>query len=57
MWTGTRPGHHGFVGKAGESEQAGCLVSSAPERLVHTGKLSSSEKPQFIHQEQPDLEI
>lgn len=57
MWTGSRPGHHGFVGKAGESEQAGCLVSSAPERLVHTGKLSSSEKPQFIHQEQPDLEI
>lgn len=42
-------------GKAGEPEQTGWLVSSAPEHPGHTGKLSSSENPQFIHQEHPDL--
>lgn len=40
--------------KAGKSEQADCLVSSVPQHLGHTGKLSSSEKPQFSHQEHPD---
>lgn len=42
-------------GKAGEPEQTGWLVSSAPEHPGHTGKLSSSENPQFIHQEHADL--
>jgi hypothetical protein len=42
-------------GKTGESEQASWLVSSVPEHFGHSGKLSSSEKPQFTHQEHPDL--
>lgn len=42
-------------GKAGESEQAGWVLSSASEHLGHTSKLSSSEKTQFIHQEHPVL--